>query len=139
MLTFFSQFLSSFWPCLSSPCNYGGTCTNGPGEGEFSCQCKPEVSVRPFIDDACNIGRLLSVKAYLIYQYLYSAIENTANQKGSNPIHILRYATPRVVFHETNPGDTCGLHIFTPKRERIETGEFDICFLTTKKFPEEGL
>ncbi|XP_073254540.1 uncharacterized protein [Porites lutea] len=50
-----TEFLFSFWPCLSSPCNYGGTCTNGPGEGEFSCQCKPEVSVRPFIDDACNI------------------------------------------------------------------------------------
>lgn len=49
--------LFSVWPCLSSPCNYGGTCSYGPTPGDYSCQCKPEVSIRPFIDNNCNIGR----------------------------------------------------------------------------------
>ncbi|CAH3145926.1 unnamed protein product, partial [Porites evermanni] len=42
-------------PCILSPCNFGGTCTDGPGLGEYSCQCKPEISVLPFIDNRCNV------------------------------------------------------------------------------------
>ncbi|XP_073254541.1 hyaluronan and proteoglycan link protein 1-like [Porites lutea] len=42
-------------PCILSPCNFGGTCTEGPGLGEYSCQCKPEISVLPFIDNRCNV------------------------------------------------------------------------------------
>ena len=34
------------------------------------------------------------------YLHLSHAIENTANQKARNPLHILRCATGSTVFHE---------------------------------------
>ena len=43
------------------------------------------------------------------YFILYHAIENTANQKARNPLHILRMQ--RIVFHE-NPGVPRVLQIF---------------------------
>ncbi|KAJ7371441.1 hypothetical protein OS493_025911 [Desmophyllum pertusum] len=44
-------------PCASSPCKYGATCIHGRRMGEFSCQCGVEVTVLPFIDDKCNVGK----------------------------------------------------------------------------------
>ena len=45
-------------PMYPSRCKFGGTCTEGPGLGEYSCLRKPEVSVLPFIDNRCNVGKL---------------------------------------------------------------------------------
>ena len=44
-------------PCSSNPFSNGGTYTQGKRSGEFSCQYLPEVTVLPFIDDNCNIGK----------------------------------------------------------------------------------
>ena len=38
--------------------DFGGTCTRGPGLGKFSCQCKAQVTVLPFIDNRCNVIEL---------------------------------------------------------------------------------
>ena len=44
---------------------------------------------------------------------LCHAIENTANQKARNPLHILRYATG--VFHEKIPAFLAAYKFFPPK------------------------
>lgn len=57
-----TEFLFSLFPCISSPCNYGGTCTPGKRLGSYYCQCLPEVTVLPFIDDKCNVDTNIMVK-----------------------------------------------------------------------------
>ena len=55
--------------------------------------------------------------------YLSHAIENTANQKARNPLHILRYATGSIP--RKNPGVPRGLYIFPAKKsiEEPATGQ----------------
>ncbi|PFX16567.1 hypothetical protein AWC38_SpisGene19159 [Stylophora pistillata] len=52
-----TEFLFRLFPCISSPCNYGGTCTPGKRLGIYYCQCLPEVTVLPFMDDKCNVDK----------------------------------------------------------------------------------
>ena len=52
------QMLYSLLPtCNSITCNHGGKCTQGQRLGKITCQCLPEVTVLPFIDDKCNVGK----------------------------------------------------------------------------------
>lgn len=41
--------------CDPITCNHGGKCTRGQELGKITCQCLPEVTVLPFIDDKCNV------------------------------------------------------------------------------------
>lgn len=61
------------------------------------------------------------------YIYLAHAMENTSNQRARNPLRILRYPS----ISRKNPGNTCGLHIFPLKIERIAAGKI---FHPTKIF-----
>nr|XP_058940204.1 brevican core protein-like [Pocillopora verrucosa] len=51
-----TEMLYSLLPtCDSITCNHGGKCTQGQRLGKITCQCLPEVTVLPFIDDKCNV------------------------------------------------------------------------------------
>ena len=66
-------------PCLSNPCNYGGSCIQGPGLGEFSCQCGIEITVLPFIDNTCNVGKYNS---HLLKTSTQTAGENMGDREN---------------------------------------------------------
>ncbi|CAH3039671.1 unnamed protein product [Porites lobata] len=54
-----SVYLARYFPCLSSPCQNGGSCVNGPALKEFSCTCPLKIQAMPYIDNKCNINRSL--------------------------------------------------------------------------------
>lgn len=70
-----TAYLSRFYPCLSSPCRYGGTCVNGPGLETFSCNCSLEISVLPYIDNKCNVNQTLIIEGSPVGRVFYAAVD----------------------------------------------------------------
>ncbi|CAH3039677.1 unnamed protein product [Porites lobata] len=54
--------------------DFGGTCTRGPGLGKFSCQCKAQVTVLPFIDNRCNVIELYIKHEFLFFLFFHTRI-----------------------------------------------------------------
>ena len=69
-----------------------------------------------------------------LYDDLSHAIENTANQKARNPLHILRYATGSIP--RKNPGIPRGLQIF-PAVRSIEEPATGQNFHSEKKYCQQ--
>jgi len=68
-------YLSRFYPCLSSPCRYGGTCLNGPELERFWCNCSLEISVLPYIDNKCNVNKTLIIEGSPVGRVFYAAVD----------------------------------------------------------------